>query len=120
PSTRGPGDREPSPDVRIAAAKIEKLGRESDTPETAAALALAYLAGANWDKAITSLESAVRQRPDDAAFHNDLAAAYLARARAESRAEDLSKALAAAERARRLRPNLAEAYFNRALALEEL
>jgi tetratricopeptide (TPR) repeat protein len=118
--TRGPGDREPSPDVRIAAAKIEKLGKERDAPDTAAALGLAYLASANWDGAIASLENAVRQKPDDASFQNDLAAAYLARARAQNRPEDLSKALAAAERARQLRPDLVEAYFNRALALEEL
>jgi tetratricopeptide (TPR) repeat protein len=118
--TRGPGDREPSPDVRIAAAKIEKVGRESDTPQTAAALGLAYLTSADWDRAIASLESAVRRKPDSASFHNDLAAAYLARARAQNRTEDLSKALAAAERARQLRPDLVEASFNRALVLEEL
>src|SRR5262249_18276336 len=55
-----------------------------------------------------------------AAAHSDLAAAYLARARIRDRSEDWPAALAAANRAIVLRPDLAEAQFNRALALEAL
>ena len=118
--TRGPGDRDVSPDVRIAAAKIEKLARADDTPQHRAALGLAYLALGDLDKAVEALEDAAQQDPGNAQFQSDLAAAYLARARWRDRAEDWARALAAADRAIKADPRRAEAYFNRALALEGL
>lgn len=118
--TRGPGNREVSPDVRIAAAKIEKLARERDTPQTGAALGLAYLALGDVDRAVEVLEDAAAQQPLDARVQNDLSAAYLARARSLNHAEDYPSALAAAERAIKADPTIVEAWFNRALALEAL
>jgi CHAT domain-containing protein len=118
--TRGPGDREMSPDVRIAAAQIEKLAREKDTPENRAALGIAYLTTGDPDKAVEALEEAVAQRSDNDQYQTDLAAAYLARAGRQNRADDLPKALAAAERAIAINPARLEAWFNRALALERL
>jgi len=90
--TRGAGDREVSPDVRIAAAKIEKESRERDTPESQAALGVAYLTVGELDKAIMSLEDGAASRPADARMQNDLAAAYLARYRRSQHAEDLPRA----------------------------
>jgi tetratricopeptide (TPR) repeat protein len=118
--TRGAGDRDVSPDVRIAAAKIEKLAQEKDTPENRAALGLAYLITGDPDKAVWALEQSVAQRPDNDQYQADLSAAYLARAQKLDRAEDLPKALAAAERAIKINPARVEGWFNRAVALERL
>jgi tetratricopeptide (TPR) repeat protein len=118
--TRGAGDRNASPDVRIAAAKIEKLARADDTPQHRGELGLAYLALGDLDKAVEALEDATQQDPGNAQFQSDLAAAYLARARWRDRAEDWARALAAADRAIKADPRRTEAYFNRALALEGL
>ena len=52
------------------------------------------------------------------AIKADLAAAYLARARREGSPADWPKALAASERALKANPDLIEAWFNRAMAIE--
>jgi tetratricopeptide (TPR) repeat protein len=118
--TRGPGDREVSPDVRIAAAKIEKRAQAEDTPENEAALGVAYLTLREWDEAVDALRRAAERRPETATYQNDLAAAYLARAASRGGGDDARQALAAAERALALRADMPEAMFNRALALEML
>jgi CHAT domain-containing protein/tetratricopeptide (TPR) repeat protein len=118
--TRGSGDRDVSPDVRIAAATIEKRVAGRDTPQDEGILSVAHLALGDYDKAIAALEDAVQQAPDNHVLQSDLSAAYLARASRTGRAEDLPRALTAAERAVRARPAFAEAAFNRALALEAL
>jgi tetratricopeptide (TPR) repeat protein len=117
---RGPEDRQVSPDVRIAAAKVEKLAQLHRDPEQQAELGIAFLAVGEFDKAVQALEEAVRRAPSNASLQNDLAAAYLARARREDRDDDLRQALSAAERAVQIAPQLNEPYFNRALALEWL
>ncbi|RMH22605.1 MAG: CHAT domain-containing protein [Acidobacteria bacterium] len=73
--------------------------------------------------AIALLERALETAPEPAqraALHNDLAAARLVRAEIFDRPADLERALLAAERALELAPDLDEARFNRALALERL
>jgi tetratricopeptide (TPR) repeat protein len=117
---RGPGDRDVSPDVRIAAAKIEKLAASQDRPENQAALGVAYLAVGDVDKGVEALEGAGRRMPSNGRFQSDLAAAYIARAQSTGHEEDWRRALAAAERAIQLGPKQPEALFNRALALEGL
>lgn len=69
--------------------------------------------------AIASLEAASRQEPRDAAFWSDLAAAHLAAGAVGDR-DELTRALAAANRAVALAPKSPAAHFNRALALEHL
>ena len=120
PPTRSTSPREISPDVRIAAAKLEKLAYDHSTPINQGALGVAYLAIGDLSKAVRELERASAEAPENAGIQNDLSAAYLARADAEGRSEDLSKALDVAERAIREDPNLLEAYFNRVIALERL
>src|SRR5262249_881782 len=117
---RGSTGREASPDVRIAAARIEKLVRAHDTPENEAALGVAFLAVGDPEKAVGELEQAVARDPSNARFQCDLAAAYLARSVALDRPDDPPRALAAADRAIRADAALAKAHFNRALALEAL
>jgi len=98
---RGPRSPDVSPDVRLAAATLEKLAQERSTPAIDAALGAAYVAVHEVDKAIAHLEAAVGTQANNGYFENDLAVAYLVRARARDRAEDLPRALSAAERADR-------------------
>jgi tetratricopeptide (TPR) repeat protein len=111
---------EVSPDVRVAAARIEKVAAAQDTAANRAALGVAYLVTGRYDDAVRALEDAVARQPSDARFLTDLSAAYLARGRWLNQQEDSRKALAAAERAISRAPTMAEAYFNRALALDAL
>ena len=117
---RGPRGRPLSPDVRIAAAEVEKALLANDAAENQAAAGVAHLIQGDLDGAIDELESAVQRRPTDARFQSDLSAAYLERARSPNRADDWSRALSAAERALEIAPRMPEASFNRALALDGL
>ena len=109
-----------SPEIRIAVARIEQKAQESRRPEAIAALGVAYLAVANADKAVSALEESTDSPAPDPSGLSDLAAAYLVRGAEYKQFEDVAKALSAAERAVRGNPALAEASFNRALALERL
>ena len=119
-ATRGLGDRSPSPDVRIAAATIEKRNAGDQSPATRGALGVAYLVLGDIDRSVDALEEAVQRDSANAPYQTDLSAAYLARARLQGSAGDWTKALAAAERAIALAPRQPEAYFNKAIALEGL
>ncbi len=91
--TRGPGDRDLPPEVRIAAAKLEQAASgDQPAPGALADLGVALLTLGQVNEAIDALERAVAQRPD-AHYESDLAAAYLARARRQGSAEDWQKAL---------------------------
>lgn len=107
-----------SPQVRIAAAEIEKSTADSATASALRDRGIAQLIIGDVERAIDALENAASQRPDDARIQSDLSAAYLARANNTSDADDLTKALASANRAINLNHSLPEAVFNRALALE--
>jgi len=109
-----------APDVQIAAAHGEKALAALNTPEALHAMGLASLVVGDLDRAIPMFERAVAQPSPNPQFLTDLAAAYLARAARENRHQDLDKALAAADRAVKSNPTLAEAVFNRALALDRL
>jgi tetratricopeptide (TPR) repeat protein len=103
---RGPADPEPlPPDARIAIARIEK---EYGARPVAGAAAL--IAG-DAARAVSILESASQQDPNNARILSDLSASYL-------QSGDASRALAAANRALEQDRLLPEALFNRALALE--
>jgi tetratricopeptide (TPR) repeat protein len=116
---RGADDRALAPDVRLAAAKLEKLARDHDTPESWAAAGTAFLTLKDPDSAVTALELAASRRRNPR-LDSDLAAAYLTRARRTARAEDWERAKVAASRALEADPRLREAQFNLALACEGL
>lgn len=116
--TRGARDREVSPEVRIAAAKIEQLSRERRSAENDALLGRAYLALGRSADAIEALTRAGAAQPRTAALDADLAAAYLRRCADEASA--CRAAVASAERALDDQPGFPPALFNRALALEML
>ena len=114
------GTVDPSPDVRIAAAQIEKAATEHRTAATLRSLGVAYMVTGRAADAVAALESATREVPSDAAAWSDLSAAYLARSRTSQGLDDLARALNAADRATRLDPKRHEAWFNRALAIEQI
>lgn len=99
---------------------LEAAARRASSPKAIADLALFKLAARKFDVAVELLEQAHASAPSDAAIASDLASAYLTRARVAEAPYDLVRALAAAEAALALKPKLAEASFNRALALERL
>src|SRR5262249_44404513 len=109
-----------SPEVRIAAAHGEKALAARGTPDALHALGVASVVIGDLDRGIPRLERAVNQPSPDPRFLTDLAAAYLARATRYAQHQDLDKALAAADNAVKTDSKLAEALFNRALALERL
>ncbi len=118
PVTRGGAGTELSPDVRIAVARIESVSERS--ARSLWALGVAHLASRNLDPAVQALGDAAGLDPNNAELRSDLSAAYLARGRDRSDNGDLERALVAADRALTLQPDLAEALFNRALALDAL
>ena len=109
-----------SPDVRIAAANIEKALQMDESAAALRVLGIAHLLSGNSERAVECLERSSALRPEDAAIQSDLSAAYLTRTPPEVRGENAGRALAAADRAVAVNPRLGEALFNRALAVERL
>lgn len=119
----GENARELPPELRLAIARAEERSAKERSSTRLHALGVAMLLEGRHDAAVAALEDAVSGAPQDAAALSDLAAAYLARARAANRADDLTRGLAAADRsiaAARAQGQKApiEALFNRALLLE--
>lgn len=109
-----------SPDVRIAAAEVEKRAAGRASASAVHARGVAALVVGDYDRGVEALERSVEQDGSDAKMLSDLAAAYLVRAAATNNREDLSRALASANRSLTADRSLPEAWFNRALALERL
>jgi tetratricopeptide (TPR) repeat protein len=117
----GPASSRPvSPDVRIAVARSEQRAMARRTPETLQSLGVGYLVMGEVERAVPLLEQAVEHRAPPAKMLSDLSAAYLVRADRGHNPQDRAKALAVADRALHADATLAEALFNRALALERL
>ena len=109
-----------SPDTRIATAELQKALDRSRTPSTLAAYASGAIAEGDLDTAIRALQEATALDASSAARWSDLSAAFLARSREAAHGTDLLDAMEAAQKAVTLDPALAEAAFNRALAVERL
>lgn len=106
--------------TRRAARRIEVTARKQSSPRALGDLALLRLLLGKPDEAVAVLEKAVATAPRDALLLSDLAAVYVARAKEGEHSFDLVRALSAADRAWHADPDLHEAPFNRALALEKL
>jgi tetratricopeptide (TPR) repeat protein len=115
--TRGGTEREPSADIRLAAARIEQASDGS--ARSRAAIGVARLLAGDPQSAVVQMEGAAAAAPDNPSIQADLSAVLLARASAQG-SPDLLKALAAADRALQRNPQLPEALFNRAVALDRL
>jgi len=115
-----------SPDWKQLAMGIHAFGEKGNrsSVERAHRRAVAALIWPQADRfvaaAVTELERAVRKNPEDAPLRSDLAAALYVLAQERDEPETLIRALAAADEAVRLDPDLSEACFNRALILERL
>jgi CHAT domain-containing protein/tetratricopeptide (TPR) repeat protein len=121
PITRGPGSlSEQNLALLAASGALQRAAQEHPVPENLHAWGVAQVLLGDHDEAVRNLMDATRERPSEGSWFSDLSAAYLARARVLERAEDWPRALEAAERALQVNPNLPEALFNRALALESL
>jgi tetratricopeptide (TPR) repeat protein len=117
--TRGAAAGAVSPDVRIAAARLETAADDLQPADAHRARAIARLATGDFEGAVSSLEAAAGLDSSNADVHNDLAAAYFARAQG-SNAVELERARTSAERALEIDREHAGALFNRALILEAL
>jgi CHAT domain-containing protein len=121
PSAGGQDGRAAGTDrVQLTAGKIRESVGERETPSELHALGVSQLLSGRYDDAAQSLLAASREQPANAQFLSDVAAVQLERARLGLRPDDLPRALAAADRARRLDPSLREAWFNSALAATAL
>ena len=121
PSAGGQDGRAAGSDrVQLTAGKIRESFGDRATPSQMHAVGVAQLLAGRYDDAAQSLLAASREQPLNARYLSDVAAVQLERARLGLRPDDLPRALAAADRARRLDSSLKEAWFNRALAASAL
>jgi CHAT domain-containing protein len=121
PSAGGQDGRAAETDrVLLTAGKIRESFGGRETPSELHALGVSQLLAGRYDEAAQALLAASREQPANAQYLSDVAAVQLERARLGLRPDDLPRALAAADRARRLDPSLREAWFNRALAVSAL
>jgi len=111
---------EQSPEVRIAAANIDKAAAARRTPANLDAQGISFLVTGKPEEAIAALEEAAKLMPPNAQLLSDLSAAYLVRGESGRRSADFTTALGFADRAVKAEPLLAEAWFNRALAVTHL
>jgi CHAT domain-containing protein/tetratricopeptide (TPR) repeat protein len=118
-ATRGVSAAVPA-EVEIAAAKLRQAVERDRTPGNLAAFATSRLFVGELDAAVGAFEEALALDDRSAAIWSDASSAYLARGASPSRSADLPRALEAADTAIAIDPLLAEAWFNRALALERV
>ena len=113
---------EPGTDWRVqaAAGKLADEAKGTDDARLLGALGAARLVSRDFDGAVKYFDQAIDRAPEDALLRSDFAAALLARGEAHGDAEDHRNALVNANIALAKRPDLKEALFNRALALQRL
>src|SRR5262245_13311422 len=124
-TTRSASEATVSPDLQIAAGQAEKKLQAERSAENLHAFGASQLLLGRFDAAVDALNEAATvgasHNTSLRAINNDLAAAYLARGRAQDRPDDFVHALNAADSANRATAApTPESLFNRALALEAL
>jgi CHAT domain-containing protein len=108
----------PSSSRRSAAVRaIQRQAQRHPTASSLADLAVTKLAAGRLAEAVKLFEQATSRDPDDQLIENDLAAVYIAQARADHRPDLLARALETVGKTHGPSP---EALFNRALVLELL
>jgi tetratricopeptide (TPR) repeat protein len=118
--TRGGRRDSLSPDVALAAGRLEAATTADETAPGQHRLGLARLIQGDTSGAIVAFEAGLLRDPSDGRLLNDLAAAYIERGTMTSDVADFRRALELADRSLRLAPEIVEPLFNRALALEAL
>jgi tetratricopeptide (TPR) repeat protein len=109
--TRGSSDEADPEIMKLGEPAADVLEKRGDDATTLHAHGLAHLIVGERAAALVDLAAATRKTPNDAAYWSDLAAAEIANG-------DEQRALASADHALRLQPDLPDALFNRAVALK--
>lgn len=107
-------------DYYAAASEVRRRAVRSPSGDRLGALGDAHLLVGDFDRALLTLARATAADPGNARLESDLGAAYLARGLHTGNAADFAECYEATSRALALDPDLREARFNRALALEGL
>ena len=121
PAKRGiesPFDQIPLLDAKARIAK--GLASSPDSADWLVLQGRAEMLSRTTDGAISSLARALNVRPDDPAIMADFGTAYALRAQADNRVVDYSAAIEYLTRAIRVKADLPEAVFNRALVYEQM
>lgn len=103
-----------------AAGELQQAAAADPSAANLHAWGVAQLLLADYDNALVNLRDAAALAPQDARLQNDYASALLTRAARTGTSGDIARALELAETATTLDPDLREAWFNRAVALEGL
>ncbi len=118
PSTRP--EIPPTSELLEVSRRISQRVEREPSSQALADAAFLQLANGWSDAAITTLRRAQSQKPNDAGLKNDLAAALIQKGLSQQDPLALVDALESAAQALQIEPNLAEARFNLAVALERL
>jgi len=102
------------------AGELQRRAAAEGSPETLHTLGVAYVLIGDLGEGLETLERANAAGAATPSLLSDLSAAYAARAGRQERPEDWPRALELADRALALAPELPEALYNRALALDAL
>ena len=105
--------------LTAAAGELQKRANADPTAANLHAWGVAQVLVGAYDPGVDTLESVWMQQKN-ARVAADLGAARLARAEASGTPEDLPRALEALEQALTIEPDLAEAWFSKAIVLERL
>ncbi|MGE0886398.1 MAG: CHAT domain-containing protein [Blastocatellales bacterium] len=105
--------------INYALAELTHIVASNPTPDARHALGRLYLLLGEFIKAEEQLTEALKSSPQNAKIHADLAAVYYERSKFDPYPA-LSNALKHYDSAIRIDPQLAEAWFNRALCNEEM
>jgi tetratricopeptide (TPR) repeat protein len=124
PYQRSRGDSERSEidrdQLNYALAELTRAVASNPTTEARHALGRLCLLISDFDRAEEQLELAVRDAPDNAKIHADLATLNFERSKYADSSSRLTKAIKHFDTAIELDPNLAEALFNRALCHDQM
>ena len=120
--SRGDGERGADADLLIVAGRILKDSDSNSSTATRLTRAKAAMLVSKPDGVVEELDRIVAEAPGSSDAWSDLAAAWLLRADSEParQTEYATRSLNAATAALRIDPSLAEAWYNRALALQLL
>jgi tetratricopeptide (TPR) repeat protein len=106
--------------LNYALAELTRAVASNPTTEARHALGRLCLLISDFDRAEEQLELAVREAPNNAKIHTDLATLNFERSKYADQETRLSKAVKHFNSAIELEPNLAEAWFNRALCHDQM
>ncbi|MEP7338215.1 MAG: CHAT domain-containing protein [Acidobacteriota bacterium] len=106
--------------INYALAELTRTVASHPTPETRHALGRLYLLLGKFDDAEQQMKSALEDSPRNAGIHTDLAALYYERSKYAEPLPLLSLAVQHYKDAIEIDPELAEAWFNRALCYEQM